>query len=81
MNPVHFPEARHVLARPASMTDEECAPLPIMDAGDALLSCWEPTDEERQAIAAGAPVWLWVFGRAHPPVSISAASPFVEEPR
>lgn len=43
------------------------------------ISRWEPSPEERVAIAAGGPVWLWVVGTTHPPLVLDAQSPF-EEP-
>lgn len=35
-----------------------------------MLSAWMPSDEERAAISAGAPIILRVIGTAHPPVMI-----------
>jgi hypothetical protein len=76
VNPIDFPQKTRVLQKPPSMTDEECSPLAIHDTGAELLSCWQPTDEERAAIAAGAPIWLSVVGRGHPPVALFVESPF-----
>jgi hypothetical protein len=76
MNPVDFPQANRTFTKPTSMTDEECAPLRVHDTGGELVSCWQPTEEERAAIAAGAPVWLRIFGRGHPPVVLEVAPPF-----
>lgn len=36
-----------------------------------MISCWQPTEEERAAIAAGAPVYLHVLGAGHPPVLLA----------
>jgi hypothetical protein len=36
-----------------------------------MRSAWYPTEEEKAAIAAGAPVVLWVWGSSHPPVALS----------
>jgi hypothetical protein len=41
------------------------------DGQPAIVSDWELTDEERERIAAGARVELWVVGKQHPPVSIA----------
>lgn len=52
-----------------------CGGLPIRDekttAGDGMTSAWFPTPEEIERIAAGAPVYLTVLGRVHPPVSMA----------
>lgn len=82
MNPTDFPQANRTFTKPASMTDDECAPLRVHDSGEALVSCWHPTDEERAAIAAGAPIWLWIWGRGHPVVQLSTENPWpaAEEP-
>jgi hypothetical protein len=38
--------------------------------GPMISSVWEPTKEERQAIAHGANLELFVWGDGHPPVAI-----------
>lgn len=83
MNPTDFPQANHTFNRPASMTEAECEPLRVhagldYDGIPFSVSRWNPTPEERATIAAGAPVWLWVFGRGHPPVMVSAEDPWPE---
>lgn len=52
--------------------DGECDPLVVYAGGGTMISAWYPTDEEKAAIAAGAPVLLTVWGRGHPPVSVNA---------
>jgi len=51
-----------------------CGGLPIRDedttAGRGMTSAWFPTAEEIQRIVEGAPVYLTVIGRVHPPVSM-----------
>lgn len=39
--------------------------------GHFFETVWEPTDEERQAIAGGANVQLLVWGSGHPPVAMA----------
>lgn len=39
--------------------------------GTLLRSTWEPTDEEREAIANGENIELIVWGDGHPPVSMT----------
>jgi hypothetical protein len=55
------------------------------DGSPLVRSCWEPTDEERQAIADGANVELIVWGTGHPPVAMDVVryplgAPPPEEP-
>lgn len=55
--------------------DGNCVSLSILaeqtDTGSLLMSSvWFPTPEELEAIAAGAPVKLYVLGTGHPPVML-----------
>lgn len=71
MEPIGFIEANAVLQKPASMTDEECGPLPIFRDGKRCISCWCPTWKERLSILWHGKVWLSVFsGNTQPPVWI-----------
>lgn len=82
MRPTIFPEVNRTLTPPEGMPD--CEPLPTHAADDFIISRWQPTEEERRLIAAGHPVWLWVFGSGgtHPPVSLEVCpTPFVNSPR
>lgn len=78
MNPVSFPQQNMVLAD----TQPQYTPLSAhFDRGSgAVIGCFQPTEEERQAIAAGGPVWLWqyTFGRAYAPVCLSTDNPWGE---
>jgi hypothetical protein len=92
MRPTKFPEASRVLQAPVGMTEDDCTPLYVYDglvtlAGPeqkgreipCLLSKWELDDEDRARIAAGAPVWLWVYGAGMPPVALETDDPFSRE--
>ena len=75
MRPVQHPSNNAVLSPPPGMTPEQCQPLPItrvlFDSGfPGVWSYWQPSDAERAAIAAGAPVRLSAIGNTHPPVSL-----------
>lgn len=37
-----------------------------------LVSFWQPTEEERERIAAGLPIMLWIMG-GQPPVGLTVA--------
>lgn len=55
-------------------TEENDLPLSRIHHEDGSItncSTWELTDEERQAIAAGANIDLFVWGFNHPPVSLA----------
>ena len=75
MRPTQHPSNNYVLRAPPGVSAEQCKPLAItrvlFDSGiPAVWSYWEPSPEERAAIAAGAPVRLSCWGMTHPPVSI-----------
>lgn len=78
MTSIPFPEKNCDLGRPPGMTAEECNSLPVWRDGKQCISCWQPDDAERAAIAAGAPIWLYVIGGAtQPPVALTTISPFL----
>lgn len=77
VKPVDFPYANITFGPPEGMTSDECMPLRVLktrtaDGKDILITCWQPTPEERERIAKGEPVWLTVYGRGHPPVWLEA---------
>ena len=53
----------------------ECNALPIRDVmtqnGPFMVSAWEPTAEELEALKNGATLKLWIAGRIHPVVTVS----------
>lgn len=80
MQPINFSEATQYLGRPSSMGDEDCDAVPICrtflklpsgETSPAVVTCWEPTPEGREAIAAGANIYLHVLGPSMPPVFMS----------
>jgi hypothetical protein len=56
--------------------DGDCSHLAIVDVpstnggSPVMISAWEPTPKELEALVAGAPVYLQVVGSAHPPVMV-----------
>lgn len=73
MRPTQHPTNNDVLRPPPGVSHEDCKPLAITrvtyDNGmPAVWSFWQPSAQERAAIAAGAPVRLSCWGRTHPPV-------------
>lgn len=56
-------------------TDGKCSVLPILDHVDqhgnaSMISCWEPTPAELEALNNGGLVFLRVLGEVHPPVGL-----------
>lgn len=55
--------------------DIRCVGLPIRDVptdeGNVMISAWEPTPEEIEALQRGESIKLWVFGTGHPAVYIT----------
>lgn len=78
MKPITFPEQNKTFTKPDSMTDDECAPLPVCDTGQALVSCWHLTWRERFQVLLRGRVWLRVIGRGQPPVALGTERPFPE---
>lgn len=76
MSPMRHQSTTVVLGAPENWDQSEapCEGLPITQAIEdglpVLHSWWEPTDEERLRLLAGAPVRLTVIGRGHPPVRL-----------
>lgn len=80
MQNTDFEAANHTLERPPGWDEDECDDLQIMvgrhpmndgKTAIALVSCWQPTEQERKAIANGANIYLHVLARKHPPVLLS----------
>ncbi len=43
----------------------------VGDFGPQMVSSWQPTPAEADAIARGAPIYLTVLGTGHPPVMLT----------
>ncbi len=76
MNRTQHPSNTNVLGAPVDWSQETlpCGALAItackIEGASAMKSWWQPTPEERAAIANGARVVLSVIGTCHPPVAI-----------
>jgi hypothetical protein len=79
MNPVDFPEHNIIFAAAPGMENviDVRGYLSEVPGQEECITCHMPSDEERAAIAAGAPIWLRVQGASQPPVSLQVESPFV----
>ena len=78
MTPIPIKPCTRRMSSPTGMEDE-CGTLEISDVhdpiwGNQMQSAWMPDDEERAAIAAGAPIILVITGKTHPVVGIGVGS-------
>lgn len=75
MNPRRTPRSNQVFRLDGGNEDNdlwvECA---TSVQGPTLRSVWELTDDERQRVAAGANVYLVVWGTGTPPVAMGVTS-------
>jgi hypothetical protein len=66
-----------VLGAPKDWKDDgvSCVGLPVKyvptDQGVFMVSAWEPTEEELEALKRGESVKLWIRGMQHPVVSLT----------
>lgn len=78
MSPTFFAESNCVMRRPKDMTGEQCFDVHAFRDGTQVVTCWQPTPEERVKIAIGEPVWLILIGPTMQPAMLTADKPFVE---
>jgi hypothetical protein len=86
---INFPEKNLVYQKPEGWTDEQCSDLNVWkgdvaidDEGNkatTIISCWQPSKEDIEAILAGKPIWLFITSSDQPPVSLSTEYPFVKQ--
>jgi hypothetical protein len=83
MQPISFPEANANLAKPSSMTDDQCGSLPVYQGVDheglpIFISCFKLDEKEMLKILETGKVWLRIYGQSHPPVSLDVSNPWSE---
>ena len=44
--------------------------MPMLGGGNAMVSVWRPTEEERQQLINGGEIQLFILGTVHPPVML-----------
>jgi hypothetical protein len=78
----HIEGATRKLGRPRGWNEArhgKLATLPIRDevvnGVNEMVSAWIPTPDEIARIEAGAPIYLRITGRQHPPVLLSVGDP------
>lgn len=66
------------LGPPPGVSDDDCSVLHIRDVptkfGNQMVSVWEPTPKEVELLASGAKIYLFIYGVAHPMVSIAVGT-------
>lgn len=79
MKSIEFPEQNVVYAK----DQPEYEPLPAFRNDTESISLWEPTPEEREAIANGANIWVRQMNFSKPlqPIHVSTDVPFVRPPK
>ncbi len=78
---VDFPQSNFTFGKPISMTDEECGDLRVFRGPDGngtpvIISKWQPSKEDIEAINRGEGIYLYIIGAGMPPVSICTESPW-----
>jgi hypothetical protein len=77
MRTVKFPGVTRYIGAPADWDDLKqgafCDNLPVKDEGGFMISCWQPSDQERKLLAEGASIVLHVAGRVHPVVAVGVS--------
>jgi hypothetical protein len=65
-----------------------CAQLPIRDevidlpphgSLNSMVSVWEPTPAEIEAISKGAKIYVSIIGVSHPPISVTVGEPLTDD--
>lgn len=74
MNPQRFAASNIVMRAPANMP--ECEDIHAFADGEHVITAWRPTPEELVKLNLGEPVYLWIWGRTMPPVSVTMEDPF-----
>lgn len=82
MLPIPLTDKTRSMAKPADWDESkgECLTLDIHDAVDEqgspfMLSAWTLQPGELEKLAAGAPLWLRIYGTGHPVVSLFVGDP------
>ncbi len=89
MLPIPFPESNFTYTKPEGWTDEQCSdlhvwtgPVPIDGAGNkvnTIISKWQPSKEDIEAINNGGAIYLSITGNGMPPVCVFTENPFIEQ--
>lgn len=75
MMPIDFEGSNLTLTKPGNMTDEQCSSIKAYkDVDDAgfpfILTVWQPSKEDIEAINAGRPICVKTVGEGFQPMAI-----------
>lgn len=75
MQPIDFEGTNKTFTKPGNMTDEQCGALKAFVGTDNqgfpfILSAWQPTEKDIEAVNAGRPIMLKIVSHGMPPVSV-----------
>jgi len=81
MLPIDFKEANFTFTKPAGWTDEQCSDLRVWrgaysDGTPGIISKWQPSKEDIEAINRGEGIYLSITGTGMPPISLFTEYPF-----
>ena len=73
MRPGVIRDSNFTYTAPPGMDNCQDLKVHVYDDGDIriITSAWIPTVEEVERIKAGQPIWLHIYGNAHPVVSMT----------
>lgn len=82
MLPVNFPESNQPFTKPDGWKDEDCFDLSAYNGFDengkpVVITKWQPSKEDIEAINNGDGIWVWVVGGL-PPMLLSTENPFIK---
>lgn len=76
MHPIRTPASNFTYLGPAPhIGDLPCQRAPDGRGGTVVLSTWELTPDEREAIARGANIEVGIYAEPIPPISVAIAQP------
>lgn len=75
MMPIDFPGSNLTLTKPENMTDEQCMAIKAFTGVDTdgfafILTLWQPSKEDIEAINAGRPICVKTMGANFSPMAI-----------
>ena len=84
MLPATFPEVNFTFTKPEGWTDDQCGDLAVYkgqynDGMPCIVSKWQPSKEDIEAINRGEGIYLSICSTGMPPVSLFTENPFIQQ--
>lgn len=84
MQAIDFPQKTRDIGKPKGSTDEQCTSLPAYvgtednhgEKWPVIISCFEPTPAELEALNKGGKIWLRAYTYQMVPVYLGVDNPF-----